>query len=95
MIKALLDNDAQGEPLEILNNSHIPTTVIHNSIPIGIELGKTLNINVDVDKDHWHKLIQVLHKYRQDFSWDYSYMKDIDPQLCTHHIYIEKYACLI
>ena len=36
------------------------------------------------------KLIHVLRKYKEAFAWDYPDMKGIDPQLCTHHIYIEK-----
>ena len=38
------------------------------------------------------KLIHLLRKYKEAFSWDYPDMKGIDPQLCTHHIYIEKYV---
>eukprot|EP00253_Pinus_taeda_P005544 PITA_05544 len=38
------------------------------------------------------KLIQLLKRYKEAFAWDYPDMKGIDPQLCTHHIYIEKDA---
>jgi len=38
------------------------------------------------------KLIHLLRKYQEAFAWDYPDMEGIDPQLCTHHIYIEKYA---
>lgn len=81
MLKALLDTDPQGDPLENLNSNHIPTTAVHKIIPIEIELGKTFNINVDLDKHQQQKPIQVLYKYKQAFSWDYSDMKGLDLQL--------------
>ena len=70
----------------------IPTTTVHNNKPIEIALGRSLNINANLDEQQQQKLIQVLSKYQQDFAWEYSDMKGIDPQLCTHHIYVEKDA---
>jgi hypothetical protein len=70
----------------------IPTTVVHNNKPVEIAPGRVLNINANLNEQQQHKLIQILSKYQQDFSWEYSDMKGIDPQLCTHHIYIEKDA---
>lgn len=32
--KDLLDHGPQGNPLENLNDNHIPTTTVHKSIPI-------------------------------------------------------------
>ena len=74
-----------------MNNEHIPTTTVHNSVPIEIEL-RTLNIDANLDDLQRKTLIQILQKYKKDFSWEYSNMRGINPQLCTHHIYIEKYA---
>jgi hypothetical protein len=90
MLKVILDNEAQGDPLEELIDQHIPTTVVHNNIAVEIAPGRFLNINANLNDQQQQKLIQILSKYQQDFSWEYSDMKGIDPQLCTHHIYIEK-----
>lgn len=49
MFKAILDDEAQEDPLEIPNNDHIPMKIIHNSIPIEIDPGKTFNISVNMD----------------------------------------------
>jgi hypothetical protein len=70
----------------------IPTTTIHNNKPIDISPGRSLNINANLDEQQQQKIIQVLSKYQQAFSWEYSDMKGVDPQLCTHHIYVEKDA---
>ena len=50
MLKYLLDNDAQGDPLENLNDNNITTIIVHNRFPIDIEIGKTLNINDGLEK---------------------------------------------
>lgn len=92
MLKVVLDNEAQGDLLEDLSSEHIPTIAFHNSNPIEIKPGKTLNINVCLDDLQCEKMIQVLHKYKETFAWEYSDMKGIDPQLSAHHIYIEKYV---
>jgi hypothetical protein len=92
MLEVVLDFEVQGDLLEDLMEQQIPTTTIHNNKSIEIALGRSLNINANLDEQQQQKLIQVLSKYQQDFSWEYSDMKGIDPQLCTHHIYIEKDA---
>jgi hypothetical protein len=70
----------------------IPTTTVHNNKPIEIAPGRPLNISANLDEQQQQNLIQALSKYQQDFAWEYSDMKGIDPQLCTHHIYVEKDA---
>jgi hypothetical protein len=92
MLKVVLDNEAQGDPLEELMEQHIPTTFVHNNIRVEIAPGGFMNINANLNEKQQQKLIQILSKYQQDFSWEYPDMKGIDPQLCTHHIYIEKDA---
>ena len=49
-----------------------------------------MNINNNLTPKQEEKLVQLLRKYKEAFAWDYLDMKGIDPQLCTHHIYIEK-----
>jgi hypothetical protein len=70
----------------------ILTTAIHNNKSVDIALGRSLNINANLDEKQQQKIIQFLSKYQQAFAWDYSDMKGIDLQLYTHHIYIDKYA---
>jgi hypothetical protein len=79
MLKAILNNESQGYPLEELIDQHIPTTVVHNNIVVEIAPGRILNINANLND-------------QQVFAWEYYDMKGIDTQLCTHHIHIEKYT---
>ena len=88
MIEATFDNELE----EDTHDQIIPTTSISNRKIVEIELGKTLNINANLTSKQEEKLIQPLRKYKEAFAWDYPDMKGIDPQLCTHHIYIEKDA---
>jgi hypothetical protein len=90
MLQAIVDCEAQGDLLEDLMEQQIPTTTIHNSKPVEIAPGRSLNIKANLDEQQQQQLIQVLSKYQQAFAWEYSDMKGIDPQLFTHHIYVEK-----
>ncbi len=63
VLKAILDNEAQGDPSRDAHYQHIPTTIVYNSKPIEIEQGKTLNINGNLDSHQQKRLIQVLRKY--------------------------------
>ena len=92
MIKAAFDNELEEDPLKDEHDQIIPMTSVANSKVVEIEPGKTLNINANLTPDQETKLIQLLRKYQEAFAWDYPDMKGIDPQLCTHHIYIEKDA---
>jgi len=91
-IKAAFDNELEEDPLKDEHDQIIPVTSVANSKVVEIEPGKTLNINANLTPDQETKLIQLLRKYQEAFAWDYLDMKGIDPQLCTHHIYIEKDA---
>jgi hypothetical protein len=55
-----------------------------------IYLGKTLNINAKLDPSQQKQLIEMLKKHSLSFAWDYTNMKGIHPNLCTHHIYIKE-----
>ena len=59
------------------------------SVPIKIEPRKTLNINPSLALDEHERLITLLKKYKGEFSWEYTAMKGIPYNLCTHHIYIK------
>ena len=92
MIKATFDNKEEEDPFKDIPDQVIPTTSMYNSKIVEIEPGKTLNINKNLTAEQEEKLVQLLQKYKAVFTWDYPNMKGIDPQLCTHHIYIEKDA---
>jgi len=63
VLNAMFDNEDQEDPLEVLNNYHIHTAVVHNSIPIEIEPSKTLNINGNLTIQQCKELTQILQKY--------------------------------
>jgi len=90
MIEATFENELEEDPLKDTHDQTIPTTSISNRKTIEPE--KTLNINNNLTPKQEETLIQLLRKYKEAFAWDYPDMKGIDPQLCTHHIYIEKDA---
>eukprot|EP00253_Pinus_taeda_P002517 PITA_02517 len=92
MIKATFDNELKENPLKDTHDHTIPVTFVVNSKIVEIELGKTLNINANLTSEQETKLIHMLRKYKEAFAWDYPDMKGIDPQLCTHNIYIERDA---
>eukprot|EP00253_Pinus_taeda_P012276 PITA_12276 len=92
MIKAAFDNEVEEEPLKDAHDHTIPVTSVAHSKIVEIEPGKTLNINAKLTPEQETKLIHILTKYKNAFAWDYLDMKGIDPQLCTHHIYIENDA---
>eukprot|EP00253_Pinus_taeda_P013007 PITA_13007 len=92
MIEAAFDSELEEDPLKDAHDQTIPVTVVANGKVVEIEPGKTLNINANLTPDQEIKLINLLRKYQGVFAWDYPDMKGIDPQLCTHHIYIEKDA---
>eukprot|EP00253_Pinus_taeda_P012698 PITA_12698 len=92
MIEAAFDNELEEDPLKETHDQTIPVTSVANSKIVEIEPGKTLKINANLTSEQEEKLIQLLRKYKEAFAWDYPDMKGIDPQICTHHIYIEKDA---
>eukprot|EP00253_Pinus_taeda_P019997 PITA_19997 len=92
MIETAFDSELEEDPLKDAHDQTIPVTVVANSKVVEIERGKTLNINANLTLDQERKLVHLLRKYQEAFAWDYPDMKGIDPQLCTHHIYIEKDA---
>eukprot|EP00253_Pinus_taeda_P005467 PITA_05467 len=92
MIEAAFDSELEEYSLKDPHDQTIPVTVVANSKVVEIEPGKTLNINANLTPDQEIKLLNLLQKYKEAFAWDYPDMKGIDPQLCTHHIYMEKDA---
>ena len=64
MLQAFLDCEAQGYLLQNLMEEQIPTIAVHNSKPIEIAPGRSLNINANLDEQQQQKLIQVLSNYQ-------------------------------
>ena len=59
------------------------------SVTVEIEPRKTLNINPNLTPDEQECLITLLKKNKGEFCWEYTNMKGIPYNLCTHHIYIK------
>jgi len=60
------------------------------SSTIEIFPGKTLNINKNLEKSQQEKLVKILQRHSSAYAWEYTDMKGISPNTCTHHIYIEE-----
>lgn len=69
---------------------NIPEIVPRNSVFVEVEPGKTLNINPDLSHSHSEKLLKVLRKHKEAFSWEYTDIQGILSDLCTHHIHIKE-----
>ena len=68
----------------------VPVLKNLKSVPVEIELGKMLNINPNLAPDEQERLITLLKKHKGEFFWEYTDMKGIPSNLCTHHIYIKR-----
>jgi hypothetical protein len=86
-LAALLESDNQ-ENLNSKNPLQTSATISSKSIPMEIETGKTLNINPNLTDAETQQLMKLLLENKESFTWDYTDMKGISPELCTHRIYI-------
>ena len=59
-------------------------------LAVEIHPGKTFNINAKLDSSQQKQLIEILRKHSSAFAWDYTDMKGIHANLCTHHIYLKE-----
>ena len=82
-------NSAETTFAETVEAETVPTIIISKSIAIEIEFGKTLNINPNLIPAETKQLIKLLADHKEEFSSEYTYMKVISSELCTHHIYIK------
>jgi hypothetical protein len=85
----LLECDNQ-ENLNSGSPPQTPNTISSKSIPVEIEPGKTLNINPHLTDAKTQQLMKLLRENKESFTWDYTDMKGISPELCTHRIYIKE-----
>ena len=74
----------------LFSDTHIiPVLKILKSVLFEMEQGKTLNINPNLAPDEKVCLITLLKKHKGEFSWEYTDMKGVPSNLCSHHIYIK------
>jgi hypothetical protein len=88
-LTALLESD-NHENLESGSPPQTPKTISSKSVPIEIEPGKTLNRNPHLTDAETQQLTKLLQENKEAFAWDYTDMKGISPELCTHRIYIKE-----
>ena len=91
-LTAILEPESQ-QNLKTENLSQTSTDISSKSIIVEIELGKTLNINPNLTDVETQQLMKLLRENKEAFAWDYTDMKGISPELCTHCIYIKEGSC--
>ena len=92
ILNGTLGEEEQENLIEetLISDTHI-VLVLKNlkSVPVEIEPEKTLNINPSLALDEQEFLITLLKKHKEAFAWEYTDLKGIPSNLCTHHIYIK------
>eukprot|EP00253_Pinus_taeda_P024635 PITA_24635 len=88
-LTTILESESQNN-LETENLPQILAGSPSKSITVEIEPGKTLNINPNLTDDKKQQLMRLLKENKEAFAWDYTDMKGISPELCTHRIYIKE-----
>eukprot|EP00253_Pinus_taeda_P016231 PITA_16231 len=88
-LTAILKPETQKN-LKSKNLSQTSTDIPSMSITVEIKPGKTLNINPNLTDAETQQLMRVLRENKEAFAWEYTDMKGISPELCTHHIYIKE-----
>jgi hypothetical protein len=74
-------------PLDDISENH--------STPVETQLRKPLNSISKLEPSQQYQLINMLQKQNNAFSWDYTDMKGVHPNLCTHHIHIKEYSQVV
>eukprot|EP00253_Pinus_taeda_P004863 PITA_04863 len=83
----------ESESQQNLKIENLPQTLAGSSsksITVEIKPSKTLNINPNLTEDEKQQLMKLLHENKEAFAWDYTDMKGISHELCTHRIYIKE-----
>eukprot|EP00253_Pinus_taeda_P018125 PITA_18125 len=88
-LTTILESESQNN-LETENSSQILADSPSKSVTVEIEQSKTLNINPNLTDNQKQKLMKLLKENKEAFAWDYTEMKGISPELCTHRIYIKE-----
>eukprot|EP00253_Pinus_taeda_P007077 PITA_07077 len=90
-LTAILDPETQ-QKLKYEDFPQTSTSISSKSITGEIEPFKTLNINPNLSDAETQQLMKLLRESKEAFAWDYTNMKGISPELCTHRIYIKEGA---
>ena len=53
------------------------------------EKAKPVIISSKLDMKQEEQLLEVLRKNKEAIGWTLTYLKGLDPSLCTHHIFLE------
>ena len=70
----------------LVGDTHIiPVLKNLKSIPIEVESGKTLNINPNLSLYEQKHMISLLKELKGEFTLEYTDMRGIPSNLCTHH----------
>ena len=75
ILSSTLDEEKQENITKetlVSGTSIIPVLKNSKSIPIDIEVGKTLNINLDLSPDELELLVTLLKQHKGAFSWEYT-----------------------
>lgn len=88
-LTAILESESQ-QNLRTENLSQTSAGSSSKNITIEIEPGKTLNINPNLTDDEKQQLMKLLCENKEAFTCDYTDMKGIYPELCTHCIYVKE-----
>ena len=88
-LTTILEFESQ-QNLKTKNLSQTSAGSPSKSITVEIEPGKTLNINPNLTDVETQQLMKLLCENKEAFAWDYTDMKGISPELCTHCIYIKE-----
>ena len=88
-------NVQENSDLPALHSLSFPTynVFVQPEITLAeISPGKFLHLNPEFEKQQTEKLLELLKEQSGAFTWDYSDMKGIDPNTCSHHIYTQEGA---
>jgi len=90
-LTTIMDPEMQQE-LKYEDLPQTSTVISSKNIMIEIKPGKTLNINPNLSDAETQQLMRLLRENKEAFVWDYTNMKGISPELCTHRIYLKEGA---
>ena len=92
----IMDNTMEEQEREklieetLVSSTELIPVIDHSkSVPVELDLGKTMNINPNLKIDKMECLVTLLEHNKGYFSWEYTNMIGIPSELCMYHIYIK------
>ena len=90
ILPLLTEKDKEkGEPLK-LDLKPLPIELKYAYLEEGNQCPMVISSSLNVS--HEDDLLGILRKCKQAIGWKISYLKGINPLVCTHHIYMEEEA---